>query len=294
MEILLVVNPVSGRGQAPKLAKTFVRLAMAQGHLVQILTTRSPVNIQAEIKMTIGIGAFETVIVCGGDGLVHEVTQVLQGTNLILGVIAAGTGNDFASENGEVFRNITRLLAVISSGKSRLIDLGEISTFQKKFVQVLSTGFDSQVNRVANNYKLKIGKIKYVLATLQIIFRFKALDYSITYDGKTRIFQAMLVAVANGRSYGGGMQIVPHAERDDGKLDVLILHPVSKIELLRVFPKVFKGRHVTHPAVEFVKVASIKIDSESQIYADGEYIGTGPIEVKCHPSSLRIWSGYDY
>ncbi len=293
MNILLVVNPVSGRGKAPKLAAQFSKLAREDGHIVEVLTTQSSRSIESQLLDAMRDGKFETLVACGGDGLVHEVIQVIQGTNVILGVIAAGTGNDFASENGNTFNEASKLLDVISNCQTKLIDVGEISPKTKRFVQVLSTGFDSQVNRVANGYRLKIGKIKYVIATIQIIFRFKPVIYSITHEGRTRHFSAMLVAVANGRSYGGGMLIAPHAKRNDGELDVLILHPVSKVELLRVFPKVFKGRHVTHPAVEVLKVSSIKIDSDSDVYADGEFICRGAVEIKCKPASLRIWSDHE-
>ena len=293
MNILLVVNPASGRGKAPNLATKFSKQAHEAGHIVEVLITQSPSSIEGQVRDAMKNRTFETLVACGGDGLVHEVIQVIQGTNVILGVIAAGTGNDFASENGKTFHEASKLLEVISRGKTKQIDLGEISPQAKKFVQVLSTGFDSQVNRVANGYRFKIGKIKYVFATIQIIFRFKPVHYSITQDGITRHLPAMLVAVANGRSYGGGMLIAPHADRNDGKLDVLILHPVSKLELLKVFPKVFKGRHVTHPAVEFIKVSSIEIDSDSDVYADGEFIGRGSIKAICQPSSLRIWSDHD-
>ena len=293
MNILLVVNPVSGRGKAPKLAAQFSKLARQDGHIVDVSTTQSSRIVESQLIEAMKDRNFETVVACGGDGLVHEVIQVIQGTNITLGVIAAGTGNDFASENGNNFKKGSKLLDVISKGQTKLIDVGEISPKTETFVQVLSTGFDSQVNRVANGYRLKIGKIKYVIATIQIIFRFKPVSYSITHEGRTRQLSAMLIAIANGRSYGGGMLIAPHADRNDGQLDVLILHPVSKVELLRVFPKVFKGRHVTHPAVEFVKVSSIKIDSDSDVYADGEFICNGAIEIKCKPASLRIWSEHD-
>jgi len=98
-----------------------------------------------------------------------------------------------------------------------------------------------------------------------------------------------LVAVANGPTYGGGMKILPEANRRDGELDLLLLKPVSKIELLRVFPRVFKGTHVTHPAVEIFRSKKIALRAKALAYADGEYISSLPIEISIAPKALRTW-----
>ena len=107
--------------------------------------------------------------------------------------------------------------------------------------------------------------------------------------GGTRKIPAMLIAVANGASYGGGMLICPSADRRDGLFEVMVLHPVSKVELLKVFPKVFKGKHVSHPAVEFIKVAKLTLESNAIAYADGEKIGSLPINIEIVPKALRVW-----
>jgi diacylglycerol kinase (ATP) len=99
----------------------------------------------------------------------------------------------------------------------------------------------------------------------------------------------MLIAVANGRSYGGGMLVCPHAEITDGYFDVMVLHPVSKLEFIKVFPKVFKGTHITHPAVEIVRSKSVKISADAVAYADGERIGQLPVSAQCMPGALMTW-----
>ena len=98
----------------------------------------------------------------------------------------------------------------------------------------------------------------------------------------------MMVVVANGPTYGGGMRVVPEANSTDGEIDVLVLHPVSKIELLRVFPKVFSGKHISHRKVELFKCRSIEIDCNAPVYADGEYFGTGPFRAEVQPEALQI------
>jgi diacylglycerol kinase (ATP) len=293
MKFLLVVNPVSGKGKAPIRARVFEEEAKARGHSVRTIVTTGPKFIQEQISIELSKSRYDSIICCGGDGLVHESVQISASTDILVGVIAAGTGNDFAREITKELDSNVRLWEYIEQGIGSKIDLGYLSTHEKYFAQILSTGFDSEVNRRANAYRIKLGKLKYILATLQVLPKFKALEYTIQYGETRRNLKAMLIAVANGRSYGGGMLIAPQASRVDGLLDVMILHPVGKFELLRVFPKVFKGKHVNHRAVEFLKVPSISIDSKSSIFADGEEVGSGFVQIECAPGALRVWTDND-
>jgi diacylglycerol kinase (ATP) len=99
----------------------------------------------------------------------------------------------------------------------------------------------------------------------------------------------MLIAVANGRSYGGGMQVCPNADINDGFFDVMVLHPVSKFEFIKVFPRVFAGNHLSHPAVEIVRSKSVRIESKAVAYADGERIGQLPVTAECVSSAVQTW-----
>jgi diacylglycerol kinase (ATP) len=100
---------------------------------------------------------------------------------------------------------------------------------------------------------------------------------------------AMLIAVGNGRSYGGGMLVCPHAQLNDGLFDVMVLEPVTKIEFLKVFPKVFSGTHISHPAVKTYRTRKISIHAEAVAYADGERIGQAPVSAECIASAGLTW-----
>ena len=119
--------------------------------------------------------------------------------------------------------------------------------------------------------------------------RFKPRHYEIILDDRTISTEAMLIAVSNGRSYGGGMLVCPSANICDGLFDVMVLHPVSTIEFIKVFPRVFAGTHVSHPAVEIVRSRSVRIESKAVAYADGERIGQLPISAECIQSVLKTW-----
>jgi len=153
----------------------------------------------------------------------------------------------------------------------------------------LSTGFDSIVNEKANAMSWPKGPMKYNAAIAIELPRFKPHHYEITLDDRTISTQAMLIAVSNGRSYGGGMLVCPRAEITDGYFDVMVLHPVSKLEFIKVFPRVFKGTHITHPAVEIVRSKSVQISSDAVAYADGERIGQLPVSAQCMPGALMTW-----
>jgi diacylglycerol kinase (ATP) len=131
--------------------------------------------------------------------------------------------------------------------------------------------------------------MKYNAAIAIELPRFKPRHYEITLDDRTIATEAMLIAVSNGRSYGGGMLVSPNASIIDGLFDVMILHPVSKIEFIKVFPTVFAGTHVSHPAVEIVRSKSVTIESKAVAYADGERIGQLPVSADCIQSAARSW-----
>jgi diacylglycerol kinase (ATP) len=154
--------------------------------------------------------------------------------------------------------------------------------------QILSLGFDALVNERANSFRLLRGRAKYVLAMILELSFFKPQLFTLTIDGVAFERRAMLIAIANGPNYGGGMQIVPRADHADGLLDVLILNRVSTLELLKVFPKVYKGSHIKHPAIELVQGKSIHVKAQAKAYADGEFVGELPIDINVIPQALRI------
>ena len=173
----------------------------------------------------------------------------------------------------------------------RVLDVGAARSddgVERFFLGVLSTGFDSSVNERANAMRRLAGH-RYNIAIVRELASFRALDYDVVIDGVRERAPGMLVSVGNGSRYGGGMRICPDALSDDGLLDVTWLGAVSKPTFLRVFPSVFRGTHVEHPAVRTFRGRSIRIAAEGQIaYADGERIGPLPVEIEVRPSALRV------
>ena len=173
------------------------------------------------------------------------------------------------------------------AGNTRTVDLARSGT--KYFVTVLAAGFDAIVNERANRMTWPKGQMRYNIATLAELRTFKPLPYTLDLDGETLNLDAMLVAVGNGPSFGGGLRITEGAILDDGLLDVVIIKPMSKGGLIRTYPKLFKGTHTTHPQYEHHRVRSVTVAAPGIVsYADGERFGALPLTVECAPGALTV------
>ena len=156
---------------------------------------------------------------------------------------------------------------------------------------VIASGFDSKVNERANAMRWPKGNMRYHFGTVAELRTFKPLQFTLTLDGETIQREAMLVAVGNGSSYGGGIRLCEGAKLDDGLLDVVIINPVSKVKLLRVFPKLYKGTHVTLPEFERHLVREATISSPGIVaYGDGERLGALPMTTRVCPGALRVFA----
>jgi diacylglycerol kinase (ATP) len=281
---LLVVNPTSGGGKGAKVA-TAVRNELEILKLgYRELVGSSGESAQALLREAIDRGGIDAVIVVGGDGMINHVLQILANTEIPLLPIAAGTGNDFVRTLGIPMG--INALKLLSHLPAEAIDLGRVNG--RFFANIVSTGFDSLVNERANRMKMK-NRIKYNLAMVIELPLFRPKRYQIEIDGKRFYSEAMLIAIGNGQSYGGGMRVCPGANLQDGTLDLMILEPVSKLEFLRVFPKVYKGTHINHPKVKILKGKEISVNATAVAYADGERIGQLPIQVDSLKNSIYTW-----
>ena len=154
---------------------------------------------------------------------------------------------------------------------------------------MLAAGFDAVVNERANPMRWPKGQMRYNLATLAELRTFEPLSYVLDLDGTTLQLDAMMVAVGNGPSFGGGLRIAEGASLDDGLLDVVIIKPISKIELVRTYPKLFKGTVVTHPQYERHQVRRVTVAAPGIVgYADGERFGALPLTIESVPGALPV------
>lgn len=293
--LLVAVNPAASFGRNHTVGPAVVDRLVHAGYEVSMLREANFELLRRETESAFEQGT-DGLVVVGGDGMVSLGVNLVAQTGVPLGIVAAGTGNDVARGLGLPYDDpaaATDALVAALERPTRTIDAGRIrhGTLSTWYACVVSTGFDAIVNERANRMTRPRGPSRYTLALVRELATFRPRTYTITIDGVRREQRAMLVSVANNSSFGGGMQIVPHADLSDGLLDVVIVHPLSRAGLLAVFPKVFRGEHVDHPAVEFVQASRITIDADDVVaYADGERIGALPIDIEVVPGALSVFA----
>ena len=284
---LVVINPHSGNGRGISVAKRVTDYLSEHGIDYQSLAAQSASELAQELSQRLSSENFDGVFAVGGDGLAHLVLQHCVPHHVPFCIVPAGTGNDFVRSLGWSLENIEPLLRAALTTQAKPIDLGNVDS--EWFGAILSTGFDSVVNERANTLSWPKGPQRYNLAIAMELPRFDPIEYEITYDGNVLTTQAMLVAIGNGKSYGGGMNVCPQAQLDDGLFDIVILEPVSKIEFIRTFPKVYSGSHLSHPAVKTMRAEKVQISANAVAYADGERIGPAPISAQCIKGAGLTW-----
>ncbi|MEN9603663.1 MAG: hypothetical protein RL545_352 [Actinomycetota bacterium] len=289
----VILNPTSGKGKGSTLGPAFAKELTKLGVTVVDLSGANYDEATAKGREAIAAGSIDVLAVAGGDGMVHLGVNLCAGTSVPLAIMPCGTGNDAAMTLGIPLNDpvASAKLAFESLGAARVVDLGLGVTATRRFYffNSASAGFDAIVNRRANRWKYPKGPSRYTLAMLYELVSFSSLKYRAKIDGKERELDGMLCAVANGPSYGGGMLVAPEASIDDGKLDLFVVHKISKPELIKVFPKVFTGEHVSHPAVEIIRCESVTLLSDGvPVYADGEPAGALPLTVSVAPKSLKV------
>ncbi|GAA1929072.1 diacylglycerol kinase [Streptomyces sodiiphilus] len=290
-EITLFVNPGSGRGRGAGAAGPAARALRDAGFTVRSVVGRDAPDALERARAAVA-GGTGALIAVGGDGMVSLALQAVAGRDVPLGIVAAGTGNDIArscglplGDPGEAGRTIA---AALKAGHVRSIDLGRIG--DRWFAGVLASGFDSRVNDRGNRMHWPRGRLRYDAAMLAELAALRPIGYRIGLDGGPCLeTQATLVAVGNGPCYGGGMRMCPGARLDDGLFDITVVGPCSRTTLLRVFPKVYRGSHVDHPAVTVHRAARVSLEAEDVTgYADGEPVGPLPLTARCVPGAVRL------
>ncbi|MFS3130372.1 diacylglycerol kinase [Nocardioides sp. Bht2] len=285
-EVAVLVNPTAGKGRAAQLAPGIFARFEAAGLQVRKLVGRDGDDAEQLARAAVRDGVSALVAV-GGDGLAHLATQAVAETETPLGIIPVGTGNDIARYLALPRTDLAAAVDVIVAGRTRTLDLARSGS--RYFVTVLAAGFDAIVNERANAMRWPRGQMRYNLATVAELRSFEPLPYVLELDGERVETRATLVAVGNGSSFGGGLRITEGARLDDGLLDVVVIEPLSRLELIRSYPRLFDGSLTTHPAYRRYRVAKATIAAPGIVsYADGERFGALPLTVEAVPQALKV------
>ena len=288
MKTLIFINPASAGGKAiasrDEISSELDRLGVDH----DIHMTKSLEDLVATTRKGLD-SDYSNFIAVGGDGTLHHMVNVLAGSNKNLGVIPMGSGNDIAINLG-IPSDIKKCCRIIKDQNVKKLDLGLIND-KHYYLCIAGSGFDSEVNDLANNTRYPIkGPSKYTYSVYKTLLTFQSKEFTVTSDGDGRSIYGMMIACANLPSYGGGMKIAPDASASDGLFDICIIKRMSKLHFIKVFPKVFEGKHTDDPSVEIFRTREMKLESDYDfsVFADGEYICKLPAVFKIAPGKLNF------
>ena len=295
MTTLFLVNPAAGSGGPVERLPAIEAGCRRRGIAYEVRRTGSAgsaARLVSECMAT--IPDLDRVAVAGGDGAVTETAAALIGTGLPLGVVPLGTGNDFAGGIGlPRGRDIDACLDVVFNGVPRPIDIARYRTDSENgvYLNVASAGFDAAVTQNALRLKQRInGRLIYLMAIPAALPRLGFHRIDMTVDGIRIRRRALMVAVANGRQYGGGIRINPGAALDDGRLDLIVYRAASPVKIVATLPRFILGRHGRLDYLETRQCRSVRIDAETPlpVNVDGEMKGATPLEIEIVPKGLTI------
>lgn len=287
---MIIINPAAGKGQSKnyigKIKEEFERANLS--YKIKISNRVGNVTELASEGVKLG---FNEIVAVGGDGTVIEALNGIVGTDTKLGIIPAGTGNDFIRSVG-IEKNFDKALEIVIEGEYNAVDIGEVNGHY--FLNVVSFGIDGEVVKFMEKIKNVIsGPASYYLSSLKAIATYKPRKISINIDGMELSRKAYLVAIGNGKYFGGGMMITPNANIKSNDFEICILNDVSRPSLIKLLSMVYDGKHVGENGVEFFTGKDITIRAITDhlaVNADGNLIGPAPARIKISQKKLMVLS----
>lgn len=294
-KVTMLTNPLSGHGAAIDAAQRAIARFHKRGVEVVEIIGDGAEDARFLVAAALEKGT-DAVVVTGGDGVISNALQVLAQTDVPLGVVPAGTGNDHAREFGIPTKDPEAAADVVADGWTETIDLGRIlwsdgpRKSSKWFGTVAATGFDSLVTDRANRMTWPHGRMRYYLAMFAELSQLRLLPFRLVLDGQQVIETDLtMTAFGNTRSYGGGMLICPNADRSDGLLDLTMVRSESRMKLIRFFPTALKGTHVELDEVTTARAKTVEVECPGiNVYADGDYACPLPAEISAVPAALQV------
>lgn len=298
--VVFLVNPASANGSTGRRWAEIARRAAAAGLDGEALISTRQGEIAELTERAVADGAALLVVV-GGDGTVFETVNGLMRSgapaDVEVAILPRGTGTDFVRTFG-IPGDLDRALRIAREGAVRAVDVGHASFVawdgtpaESYFANFAGAGISGAIARRANaSSKAAGGRISFMWATLAVFAGWKAEAVTLTVDGERRAGPMFEVLATIGEYAAGGMRVTPGARPDDGLLDVLTIGDVTKTDFVLTFPKIYKGRHVSHPKIEVLRGRSVRIETEEPlpVALDGEQPGTTPLAVGLLPGALRL------
>jgi diacylglycerol kinase (ATP) len=287
VRIIILLNPAARRGKARRLLKSVLKVFRQKAAHFQVHESRDSLHL-TELARQARNEKPDMIVSAGGDGTHHDVINGLFGSDIPLGLLPMGTGNDFATGVG-MPRDLPSAAQALLNGQIRKVDLARAG--QEVYACIAGVGFDSVVNRYTNEHAHWLpGSAAYVWSLLCCMKDYRPQRLEITVDDASFSEEVLFAVVGNNASYGGGIRLAPRAKLDDGLLDVCIVPYIGRFELLRWLPRAYRGEHLRHPRIRYLQARRITLRSTShlELFADGDFLQDLPITIEVIPRALRV------
>ena len=291
-----VINPRSGKGDTEKL----IPLIRSHFNSARIPIEMYVTTVQGDARRGAAdaSSSYPVIVAVGGDGTVNEVVNGIAGSGCILGMLPVGSGNDF-SKTANYPHRLNDCLEVLSKQRSKTIDLGVVATVSnvlqkssRHFINAAGIGLDAVVANEAGKISSIRGVAKYSIAASRVLFRYKPGLSVVTSEQFVSEGKHLLISVGNGKCSGGGFYLTPDALLDDGLFDVCLAKDLSTVEILKILPFVFSGKHGRFKNVSIRRTTKLTARSESDLVAhvDGEILGLNlrEVSVELIPGAIRV------
>jgi diacylglycerol kinase (ATP) len=289
--IAVLSNPFAGKGRGRAVTELTIAELRARGAEVRTYVGSSAAD-TAELAAQALRDDPTMLVVVGGDGTLSQILQATLDSKVPLALVPAGTGNDLARALGIPRADPVAAVALAITGAPRLIDVGEMRCNGRvtHFLTIAALGFDAKVSDRTNRLRWPHGALRYYLALIVELLRLRPVAFSLSVDGEPpEEAPGTLVAIGNTETYGGGMPVCAGAEPTDGALDVVHITPLRRLRLIRLFPLMLRGRHLSRPEVTHRRAHTVRVSAPGlTVYADGEFVGTDECTITVRPATLRI------
>ncbi len=295
-----IVNPAAAHGKVRTQWPELLQVISAQEISMEWRFTDCPGH-ATTLAQDAAQSGYDCIVAVGGDGTVNEVVEGLAKLpdtfNPTLGIVGLGTGNDLIKTLG-IPLDPRQAIERLRTGSEKQIDLGSAhyvdfqgTPQQRYFANIAALGFAADVVAATNTMgKWLRGTLPYLLGLAKTFAIFRNQPMRINYDGRTWQGMSSMAVIANCQYFGGGMKVAPQADPSDGLLDLVILENLSKAELARHFPKVYRGDHLQIPQVKTLRARQIEINSETTclFQLEGDVVGTTPVTLSVVPGRLTV------
>ena len=287
MRIIILFNPTAKRGKARRLLEGALKVFRQENVHFEVRESQSSQHL-TELARGASEEKPDLIVSAGGDGTHHYVINGLLRSEIPLGLLPMGTGNDFAKGMGMPM-DLHAAAATLLSGHVREIDLAQVGA--ALYSCIAGVGFDSVVTRHANEHARWLGgSLAYTWSLLRCMREYRPQQLEIIADGKSFSEEVLFAVVGNNASYGGGIRLAPRAKLDDGILDICIVPYLSRLELLRWVPRAYRGEHLNHPRIKYLQARQITLRAASrmELFGDGEFLQELPVTIEVVPHALRV------